>query len=153
MRTCKNITPFNQISSFRDLTKLTLQNLEEWVQRLEMLEVQSLAVGQNAGAAGWLAEPVAGEQQSDMMEDTADKVAMAAHTHMQDKVVGDIARVAVAYPDKGSAALAASPVHFCSPQTLMVHWKLHLGMEEEHPFFEDPLMDKRSFPAEVVVEY
>lgn len=58
---------------------------------------------------------------------------------------GDIAHVEVAWVDKDNAVLVAASLD----QTCC-----HLPvMEQERPFFEDPLMDNKLYPAEVEEEY
>lgn len=80
------------------------------------------------------------------MEGTAGRAPSVAYTHMADKAAGDIAHVEAAWVvDRENAVLvAASLDQTCS----------HLpGMGQELPFFEDPLMDNRLYPAEVEEEY
>ena len=80
-----------------------------------------------------------------------DKGEVVAYNHMVDNT-DDIDQVEEASLDGHNVAFAASPNRACSPPTQKAHREDHLGMKQEHPFFEDPLMGSSFFPAEEVVD-
>lgn len=147
-------TTLSKYASFIVFLMQELQTLEEggqWAAR--DLQIQSLLMDRIVDTVGWLAAHVAWALRHDKEEDIADKVADAVHNHKEDTAVGDIVHVlaGASNPDSRNVALAASPIQVCSLQTQK---KTPLGRrEQEHPFFEDPLMDRKPFPAEVVEEY
>ena len=79
-----------------------------------------------------------------------DKGEVVAYNHMVDNT-DDIDQVEEASLDGHNVAFAASPNRGCSPLTQKAHQE-HLGMKQELPFFEDPLMGSSFFPAEEVVD-
>lgn len=78
-----------------------------------------------------------------------------AYTRKGDNIADriDLEEVVVHQGKHNAAPDAASPDHFCYHHSQMVHLKLHLGLVQEHPFFEDPSRDKMPSPAEAVEEY
>ena len=79
-----------------------------------------------------------------------DKGELVAYNHTEDNTDDGIGQLEEASLDGHHVAFAASPNRACSPPTQKAHREDHLGMKQEHPFFEDPLMGSSFFPAEEV---
>lgn len=91
---------------------------------VQILGVYQTLVVQNADKAGSLVEAVEWALLNDTVEGIADKVALAAYIHMEDRTADDIAHVVVAYLDRDNDGLAAaSQDQICSHLTLWAQSK------------------------------
>lgn len=91
---------------------------------VQILGVYQTPVVLNADKAGSLVEAAKWVLLNDMVEGIADKVALAAYIHMEDRTADDIAHVVVAYLDRDNDGLAAaSQDQICSHLTLWAQWK------------------------------